>query len=194
MLSGAAGKSGFSLSAPQLLASRPASALVKPTNGTERFSAAGACSPRITLLSSNQLTTAGLYFVERMSKTVDEVSRARPDAALFAVYVLTDRGQFEVTHTADPAQALRLAADEHWDLVLTDIEMPGMTGLELLDALRQVAPTLPVALVTAHATTAGMGAAALLGGAYQCLEKAARDRSAHFGRDRPDQPGTRRQA
>jgi CheY-like chemotaxis protein len=74
-----------------------------------------------------------------------------PEAALFAVHVLTKRAEFEVTHTADPAVALRLAAAGHWDLVLTDLEMPGMTGLELLHALRQAAPALPVAVVTAHA-------------------------------------------
>jgi LmbE family N-acetylglucosaminyl deacetylase len=36
--------------------------------------------------------------------------------------------------------------------VLTDVEMPGMTGLEMLESLRRVAPDLPVAVVTAHAT------------------------------------------
>jgi two-component system response regulator HydG len=93
-----------------------------------------------------------------------------PEAALFAVHVLANRGQFDVTHTADPAVALRLAAEQDWDLVLTDMEMPGMTGLELLEALRQVAPTLPVAVVTAHAP-ASMTAAALLSSADDYLEK-----------------------
>lgn len=93
-----------------------------------------------------------------------------PEAALFAVHVLANRGHFDVTHTADPAVALRLAADEHWDLVLTDMEMPGMTGLELLGALRRVAPGLPVAVVTAH-PPAEMTAAALLSGADDYLEK-----------------------
>ena len=73
-----------------------------------------------------------------------------PEAALFAVTVLAKRGKFEVTHTADPLVALQLAAAGCWDLVVTDVEMPGMTGLELLDALRQIAPTLPVAVLTAH--------------------------------------------
>ena len=84
-----------------------------------------------------------------MSATHPVVARGRilvveddPEAALFAVHVLAHQGQFDVTHTADPAVALRLAADEHWDLVLTDMEMPGMTGLELLCALREVAPAL----------------------------------------------------
>jgi CheY-like chemotaxis protein len=74
-----------------------------------------------------------------------------PEAALFAVHVLANRGRFEVTHTADPAVALRLAAAEHWDLLLTDLDLPGMTGLELLDAVRTVAPGLPVAVMSAHA-------------------------------------------
>jgi CheY-like chemotaxis protein len=92
-----------------------------------------------------------------------------PEAALFAVYVLTKRGRFEVTHTADPAEALRLATDEHWDLLLTDLEMPGMSGLELLAALRQVAPGLPVVVVTAHPPVGA--AAALLSHADEYLEK-----------------------
>ena len=36
--------------------------------------------------------------------------------------------------------------------MLTDVEMPGMTGLELLQALRRVAPDLPVAVLTSHAS------------------------------------------
>ncbi len=74
-----------------------------------------------------------------------------PEAALFAVHVLAKRGQFEVTHTPDPAVALRLAAAGGFDLVLTDVDMPGMSGLELLDALRRIAPTLPIAVLTGHA-------------------------------------------
>ncbi|HET9971489.1 MAG TPA: response regulator [Streptosporangiaceae bacterium] len=74
-----------------------------------------------------------------------------PEAALFTVHVLTRRGQLEVIHTADPAEALRLAAAEHWDLLLTDLDLPGMTGIELLAALREVAPALPVAVTSAHA-------------------------------------------
>jgi len=112
-----------------------------------------------------------------MSATSPEVTRGRillveddPDAAVFAVHVLSKRAQFDVTHTADPAVALRLAAAGHWDLVLTDLEMPGMTGLELLHALRQVAPALPVAVVTAHVPV-GMTHAALLSEADAYLSK-----------------------
>jgi DNA-binding response OmpR family regulator len=112
-----------------------------------------------------------------MSATSPEVTRGRillveddPEAALFAVHVLTKRAQFEVTHTADPAVALELAAAGTWDLVLTDLELPGMTGLELLHALRQAAPALPVAVVTANVPT-GTTHEALLSEADSYLSK-----------------------
>lgn len=87
-----------------------------------------------------------------------------PEAALFAVHVLARRANFDVTHTADPAAAVGLAAAEHWDLVLTDMEMPGMTFPELLGELRRVAPAVPVAVLTAHVEEPGFrhGAEAFL--------------------------------
>jgi len=75
-----------------------------------------------------------------------------PEAARFAVHVLGIQGDFDVTHTTDPAVALRLARAGPWDLVVTDVEMPGMTGIELLEELRRQDPLLPVAVVTAHVT------------------------------------------
>jgi len=74
-----------------------------------------------------------------------------PDAAYYAVYVLTRMGGFGVSHTPDPAVALQRARSLPWDLVLTDLDLPGMTGSELMAALRQVLPTLPVAVMTSRA-------------------------------------------
>ncbi len=73
-----------------------------------------------------------------------------PDHAFFVVEVL-QRGGFVVVHVIDPAEAL-CRAREPWDLMLTDVQMPGMTGLDLLESVRKVAPDLPVAVVTAHAS------------------------------------------
>ena len=73
-----------------------------------------------------------------------------PDAATFFRHVLAERGGYDVTHTADPARALALAEREPWDLLLTDLHLPGMTGLELLAAVRPARPALPVVVVTAH--------------------------------------------
>jgi len=73
-----------------------------------------------------------------------------PAAAEFFRHVLVTRGRFEVMHTPDPVAALALAGTQRWDLLLTDLDLPGMTGLELLAALRPMTPRLPGIVVTAH--------------------------------------------
>jgi LmbE family N-acetylglucosaminyl deacetylase/ActR/RegA family two-component response regulator len=75
-----------------------------------------------------------------------------PDTARFISRVLTARAGFEVQHAPSPAAALPRIGAERWDLVITDIEMPDMTGIELLEALRAAVPALPVMVITAHAT------------------------------------------
>ena len=92
------------------------------------------------------------------------------EAAYYAVHVLTRMGHFDVVHTFDPVVALHRATAEPWDLVLTDVDLPGMTGLELLWALRQAAPALPVAIITAHITSSA-DADALRNSADAFLEK-----------------------
>ena len=72
------------------------------------------------------------------------------DGAYYAVHVLTTMGQFEVEHTNDAAVALQRARSEPWDLVMADVDLPQMTGTELLEALREAVPALPVAVMTAH--------------------------------------------
>jgi LmbE family N-acetylglucosaminyl deacetylase/CheY-like chemotaxis protein len=91
-------------------------------------------------------------------------------AALFTVQVLTSHGGFEVSHEADPKAALRAVTPGAWDLMITDIEMPGMTGIELLERVREVDPLLPVVVVTAHVTV-GNAVGALRGSADEFLEK-----------------------
>jgi two-component system, NtrC family, response regulator HydG len=73
--------------------------------------------------------------------------------AHFMVAVLGKRGGFDVVHAPDPASALERARAERWDLVLTDVELPGMTGLDLLRELRRACPGVPAAVVTAHRAT-----------------------------------------
>ncbi|MDT5295022.1 MAG: two-component system, NtrC family, response regulator PilR [Acidobacteriota bacterium] len=52
-------------------------------------------------------------------------------------------------HAADTAeQALTYLRDQSYDAVLTDISMPGLSGLELLGHLRQQQPDSPVIVIT----------------------------------------------
>ena len=72
-----------------------------------------------------------------------------PESALFCTHVLSKRGRFDVTHVADPTVALTLAVTRPWDLVIADLDLPIMSGLQFVAALRRMAPWLPVVLVTA---------------------------------------------
>jgi two-component system NtrC family response regulator len=55
--------------------------------------------------------------------------------------------------TADSARAaLRLIKEGDIDLVLTDMKMPGMSGMELLDEAKKVKPEVPVIMMTAYGT------------------------------------------
>jgi DNA-binding NtrC family response regulator len=63
------------------------------------------------------------------------------------------RGEgFEVTVAVSGREALERFDDVAPDVVLTDIRMPGMSGLELLAAVRERDPELPVILMTAQAS------------------------------------------
>ena len=55
---------------------------------------------------------------------------------------------YEVVTAATAAEALELFIDEEIRLVVTDIVMPDMSGLELLEAMRLHRPSLPIVLVT----------------------------------------------
>ena len=50
----------------------------------------------------------------------------------------------------DAVEALDLARDRDFDVILTDIRMPGMDGLELIERLRDLAPESQVLVMTGH--------------------------------------------
>jgi two-component system invasion response regulator UvrY len=51
----------------------------------------------------------------------------------------------------DAQQALTEVQSHTWDLVILDISMPGRSGLDLLDDLRQTQPQLPILVLSMHA-------------------------------------------
>jgi CheY-like chemotaxis protein len=58
---------------------------------------------------------------------------------------------YEVTVAASAKQALKVFLSRKVDAVLTDFEMPGMTGAELAARLKKMRPDLPVLLVSGSA-------------------------------------------
>lgn len=61
---------------------------------------------------------------------------------------------FEVAEAANGAEALALLSQGAFDLLLTDIRMPGINGVDLFRKVRAEHPNLPVVLMTAYALEA----------------------------------------
>lgn len=74
-----------------------------------------------------------------------------PVATVFIESTLGAASGVEVVCTAEPTHALELVQSENFDVIVTDVELPGMSGLELLDEVRSRRPGIPVAVMTAHA-------------------------------------------
>lgn len=58
---------------------------------------------------------------------------------------------FEVTLADSVREAERVLAQSEFDVVLTDYEMPGGTGLQLVESVRAKHPGLSIILITGHA-------------------------------------------
>jgi two-component system response regulator HydG len=81
------------------------------------------------------------------------------------------RGEgYDVRVASSGKEAMSALEDDRPDLVLTDIRMPGASGLEVLARARQVDPELPVILMTAQASLQS-AVRAVNEGAYYYLQK-----------------------
>ena len=82
---------------------------------------------------------------------------------------LRKRG-FEVLQAASVEQAVATVSSRTIDLVLTDLRMPGATGLDLLERIRKINPEIPLIVMTAFGTVAS-AVEAMKGGAADFLTK-----------------------
>jgi len=83
--------------------------------------------------------------------------------------VLTQEG-YDVTSVEDGLKALAKCRRQKYDLIITDLKMPKMDGIEFMKAAKEVSPESLVILITAYAS--GESAVrAMQEGAYDYLEK-----------------------
>lgn len=83
--------------------------------------------------------------------------------------LLSDEG-YEVLTASSAQDALEILGRAHVDAVLSDIKMPGMTGMQLLEEIKGLDPDLPVVLMTAFAEV-DQAVAAMKKGALDHIQK-----------------------
>jgi DNA-binding NtrC family response regulator len=91
----------------------------------------------------------------------------------FLGIVLRKEG-YSVTTVNNGKEALERVRGEDFDVVITDIKMPGMDGIQLLQGIKKHAPSLPVVIMTAYASQQSAIDAVNLG-AFQYLIKNAKN-------------------
>ncbi|CAN5667120.1 sigma-54 dependent transcriptional regulator [soil metagenome] len=84
--------------------------------------------------------------------------------------ILLKREGFEVRTAVGGQQGIDALRESLPDFVLSDIRMPGVTGIDVLNAARQIDPTLPVILMTAQASLQS-AIQAVNQGAYYYIQK-----------------------
>lgn len=87
-----------------------------------------------------------------------------PDMLKLLSMIIKEKTPYDVTTTNNPLEALDLAKKGGFDLVIADLKMPGLDGIELLDAIKHVDEEIPVVIVTAFATVESAAEAIQKGG------------------------------
>ena len=82
---------------------------------------------------------------------------------------LIKRG-FVVEQAADGHQCLALLGEKRIDVVVLDVKMPGMSGIDVLQNIKSKYPGIEVIMLTGHATTAS-GVEGIKSGAFDYLTK-----------------------
>jgi two-component system response regulator PilR (NtrC family) len=84
--------------------------------------------------------------------------------------ILLERDGHEVVSCGEAEQAVLALQSDEFDLVISDIRMPGMSGLDLLDRMPDLAPGTLLVLITAHGSMES-AVEAMKHGAYDYLTK-----------------------
>jgi len=83
--------------------------------------------------------------------------------------VLTAEG-YEVTQAEDGQAAISAVEEKFYDLVIMDVRMPNVDGIQALQKIKQISPDIPVIIMTAYASV-GSAVEALKSSAYDYLIK-----------------------
>jgi DNA-binding NtrC family response regulator len=84
--------------------------------------------------------------------------------------LIKEKTPYEPVITNNPFEALQLAKENGFDLIIADLKMPGLDGAELLEAVKRVHADVPVIIITAYGTTE-MAMKILQKGAFDFITK-----------------------
>ena len=84
--------------------------------------------------------------------------------------ILMDRTGYEVATTNNPLEVSKLLQEQPYDLVVTDLKMPLVDGIDLIDIIKKINADLPIIIITAYGTIE-TAEEAIQKGAYDFITK-----------------------
>ena len=84
--------------------------------------------------------------------------------------ILMDKTGYEVTTTNNPLEVSKLLQEGHHDLVITDLKMPLVDGIDLIGIVKTIDATMPIIVITAYGTIE-TAEEAIQKGAYDFITK-----------------------
>ena len=106
----------------------------------------------------------GIEMSHRILVVDDEASHRKMIEA-----VLSAEG-YEVAQAEDGRAAISAIEDRFYDLIIMDVRMPNVDGIEALQKIKHISPDIPIIIMTAYASV-GTAVEALKSGAYDYLIK-----------------------
>jgi DNA-binding NtrC family response regulator len=72
------------------------------------------------------------------------------DMLLLLKMILTEKTPYEIVTTPNPLEVESLFKEKAFQLIITDLSMPGMNGIELIEVIKKLDPLVPVIIITAY--------------------------------------------
>lgn len=93
-----------------------------------------------------------------------------PDMLKLLTMIIRDKTSYEIVTTNNPVEAVELAKNTPFDLVIADLKMPGLDGVNLIKAVREFDKDVPIIILTAYGTIES-ATEAMQSGAFDFLTK-----------------------
>ena len=84
--------------------------------------------------------------------------------------ILMDKTGYEVTTTNNPLEVSKLLQESHYGLVVTDLKMPLVDGIDLIGIVKNIDAAIPIIVITAYGTIE-TAEEAIQKGAYDFITK-----------------------
>src|SRR3990172_8662214 len=93
------------------------------------------------MVNSSAILNAGVLIVDDLEANILLLER-----------MLRSAGYVSITSTMDPGEVCELHLKNRYDLILLDLQMPGMDGFQVMEGLKEIEPDgyLPVLVITAQ--------------------------------------------